>query len=93
MGWNGIGIGWPNATSGGAPIPLRSGWFIVAMSCNGGEFESASTIYVSNVDWQQGQYVYSNDLSTRVLLGAFYESDPDLNVQFNVEGPAYNDCG
>jgi len=88
----GIGIGWPNATSGATPVVLRSGWFNIPTDCNETVFASTATIYVSNVNWQEGQYVYSNDVSTRVLLGTFYDSDPGVIDYFGVTGPAYNSC-
>ena len=89
----GIGIGWPNATSGTAPVVLRSGWFNISTDCNGTVFVSTATIYVSNVNWQEGQYVYSNDVNNRLLLGTFYDSNPGVVDYFDVTGPAYNSCG
>jgi len=89
----GIGIGWPNATSGNAPVILRSGWFNIPIDCNGTTYTSTATQYVSSVDWQEGQYVYSYNVGIRVLLGAFYELDPGVGDYYDVTGPAYNSCG
>ncbi len=90
----GIGIGWPNATSGSTPpVILRSGWFNILSDCNGTVYTVTATQYVSSVDWQEGQYVYSYNVGTRVQLGIFYESDPGVDEYYDVTGPAYNSCG
>jgi hypothetical protein len=87
----GIGIGWPNNTSGGNSN-LRSGWFIIDEICGQGAPASASTDFVINVDWQTGDYVYSPYLGTRVLLGAYTDTLPEFFNFYEVQGPTYNSC-
>jgi len=88
----GIGIGWPNNTSGGESN-LRSGWFVIDSVCGQGTPDSAFTDFVINVDWQTGDYVYSSYPGTRVLLGNYTDTEPPLFANlYPVEGPAYNSC-
>jgi hypothetical protein len=87
-----MSIGWPNA-SAQSGNPNRSGWFAITDICGSGVAPADTyTFYQTNVDWQPGDYVYSSDYGTRVLLGAFYSIDP-AGSQKDVQGPTYNSCG
>lgn len=88
----GIGIGWPNNTSGGSSN-LRSGWFEIVGICVGGELPvNAFTYFVTDVNWQTGDYVYSPDLVTRVVLGNYVDIQPEFANFYSVGGEAYADC-
>jgi hypothetical protein len=85
----GIGIGWPNATSGSGGPP---GWFLIVSACGVGIADPSYTDPLYNTIYQPGDYVFSPDTGTRVLLGAFTEVEPIGEPIYRVEGPAYNGC-
>jgi hypothetical protein len=96
MGWSqGIGIGWPNASNQNAPVVLRSGWFSVAISCNGESFPIGTyTQYLIDTSLQEGDYVYSPSKNTRVPLGTFVDYEPTIINEINIQtSPVYTSCG
>jgi hypothetical protein len=86
---NGIGIGWP-MTSAYTKPPKRSGYFEILSTCGGKTYNNVYTIYVENVDWVTGQYVYSNQFGERLLLGLFLTEA--FGEMVSVEGPAFSGC-
>ncbi len=79
----GIGIGWPNSTSGSNPIVTRTGWFNINIDCNDLEYQADSyTQEIINTTLQTGQYVYYPNQNVRVLLGGFTDQNPF--IQFTV---------
>ena len=96
MGWGqGIGIGWPNSTSGSNPIIPRTGWFNIGIDCNGTAYPFSSwTQQIVDTTLQTGQYVYYPDENVRVLLGVFTDVTPVS--MFNVivdSSEGFNSCG
>jgi hypothetical protein len=89
MSWNGIGIGWPNASSQTGSV---SGWFYLAMACGPSTPVNTYTVYQENTNYKEGDFVYCIDLETRIMLGPLYTQEPE-GAQVNVSGPAYNSCG
>ena len=85
----GIGIGWPNATSGSGN---KQGWFNVPETCNSGTIGGSYTQYFESTDYKEGDYVYAIEDSGYVLLGAFQTSDPVSTKIFTIEGPVTNSC-
>jgi hypothetical protein len=90
----GIGIGWPNASAGAAPIIPRTGWFNVIMNCNGETYAElyAWTQQLFDTTLQSGQYAFSPALGTRVLLGTFSETIPDIIVAITIVDEGFNSC-
>ena len=86
---NGIGIGWPNASSsrGGKP-----GWFKIEETCGGKEYDNVYSQQLLSTDYKAGDYVDFPTGGDRVLLGAFFEVLPDPNEIITISGPAYNSC-
>jgi hypothetical protein len=89
MSWNGIGIGWPNATSG---IGNQQGWFAVPETCASGPVGGAYTQYFEYTDYKEGDYVYSPEELGYVLLGAFQKTEPTITKPQTIEGAAINSC-
>lgn len=90
MGWgNGIGIGWPNSTSGSNNGPMV--YFLIQAVC-GQAFESGSTTQlVDSSVYQTGDYVrYDGSGGNRVLLGAV--SEKIGSFVFTIGGPTYTSC-
>ena len=91
MGWgNGIGIGWPNSTSGS--VVLQSGWFRLGQICAGGTVENGWTEFVTDVPWKVNQYVYISNFTSRVRLEEFSSTDPGAFFNYPASGQAYNSC-
>ena len=96
MGWgNGIGIGWPNSTSGSNPIIPRTGWFNINTDCNDTEYMPNSwTQEITNTVLQTGQYVYYPDGDVRVLLGVFTDVSPVSTFNVIIDSSeGFNSCG
>lgn len=95
MGWgNGIGIGWPNSTSGSNPIIPVTGWFNISTDCNGTEYLPGSwTQKITDTTLQTGQYVYYPDENVRVLLGGFTDTAPISTFTVVVDSSeGFNSC-
>jgi len=91
MGWNGIGIGWPNASAQATPAPM--GYFIIAAACNE-LIPTGWTSQLINTDlYNTGDYVDGVDPEGnpfRYLLGEIVENPGDSIMQ--ISGPVYNSC-
>jgi hypothetical protein len=89
MGWGiGIGIGWPASSGASGP---RSGWWEIVDFCGGGfpyppNF-GVFTNFQTDVDWYEGDYVYSPGASLIVKLGPYTATDPGDVIEFPVVGP------
>lgn len=94
MAWNGIGIGWPNASSQSTPVVIRSGRFALSEDCSGTIFTDGTyTQYLIDTSLQEGDYVYYPERGTRIPLGNFYEEEVIINVEINIQtSPVYNSC-
>jgi hypothetical protein len=90
----GIGIGWPNSTSGSNPIITVTGWFNISTDCNGAVYRSNSwTQQITDTTLQTGQYVYYPKGGVRVLLGAFTDTPPLLPRTILVDSSeGFNSC-
>ena len=90
----GIGIGWPNATSGATPIIPRTGWFNITIDCNGDAYSSGTwTQELTNTTLQSGQYAFAPSRDTRVLLGIFSETLPEILATITIDGSqGFNSC-
>jgi hypothetical protein len=89
MGWNGIGIGWPNATSAATPVPTNV-YYLIASVCPDGDTPGGlSTQLVDPNVYVTGDYVYSTTLNFGVLLGAQQSTPLD---QVEIIGPTYSGC-
>ena len=87
MGWGqGIGIGWPNSTSGSNQPQMVC--YVIQEVCGGAVPPDSTTQFVWNYTYQTGDYVDSGDV--RVLLGPIAEGG-GLNV-YNISGPVYTSC-
>jgi len=87
MGWGqGIGIGWPNSTSGSNQPQMV--YFQIQGVCAGIVPEFSTTQLVDNSIYQTGDYVDSGDV--RVLLGPETETE-GINI-YNISGPVYTSC-
>lgn len=89
----GIGIGWPNASAGVTPIIPKTGWFNIEQDCNETAYNNAWTQLLIDTVLQSGQYAYSTDVGTRVLLGTFSDLDPSAENTITIEGEGFNSCG
>ena len=79
----GIGIGWPNATSGG---PAGTVYQFVAQNCGGGEVE----VYSISSTIQEGARIFL-DSNLSIPVPSNYIGEP-FNVQPNPASPGfYND--
>jgi len=90
----GIGIGWPNATSGATPIIPKTGWFNITTDCNGNGYGFGTwTQKLTDTILQSGQYAYFPVGNVRVLLGTFSETPPDILVPITIDGSqGFNSC-
>ena len=90
----GIGIGWPNATAGATPIIPRTGWFNIAIDCNGGGYSATTwTQELTDTTLQSGQYAYYPAGNVRVLLGTFSETLPEISFTITIDGSqGFNSC-
>lgn len=91
----GIGIGWPNATAGVAPIITRTGWFNIAIDCNGTEYipNVVWTQQLTNTTLQSGQYAFAPGIGLRVLLGTFSETYPEILTTITIDdSQGFNSC-
>lgn len=90
MGWGqGIGIGWPNATSVATPVPTNVYYNILSV-CSGESFDSISTNLVNPNIYTTGDYVYSTTINDGVLLGDQQLSPGDIQVE--IIGPVNYGC-
>ncbi len=85
----GIGIGWPNATSGGVNT---QGWFSVPETCVSGPVGGAYTQYFESTNYKEGDYVYALEDSGYVLLGPFQKTTPIIAKLFTIEGEPIGSC-
>ena len=88
MGWNGIGIGWPNAS---ASNQSQMVYYQIQQVC--GQFTpfDSTTQLVDNSIYQTGDYViYDGGGGNRVLLGAVSETIG--STVFNIGLPIYTSC-
>lgn len=90
MGWgNGIGIGWPNSTSGSNQGQMV--YYQIQEVCGQVEPFDSTTQLVNDSVYQPGDYVrYVGGAGNRVLLGAVSETI-GTNV-FNIGGEVYASC-
>jgi len=88
----GIGIGWPNASAQATPIVSRTGWFNIYVDCGGTEYISAWSQLLTDTNLQSGQYAYSPNIGTRVLLGTFSETEPLVLFRILIENEGFNSC-
>ncbi len=90
MGWGqGIGIGWPNATSGATPVPTNVYYNILSL-CSGEPINSISTNLVDPNVYTTGDYVYSTTINDGVLLGDAQLVPRDIQVE--IIGPVNYGC-
>jgi len=90
MGWGqGIGIGWPNATSVATPVPTNVYYNILSV-CSGEPFDSISTNLVNPNVYTTGDYVYSTTINDGVLLGDTQLGPGDIQVE--IIGPVNYGC-
>lgn len=85
----GIGIGWPNATSGSINA---QGWFNVTESCVSGIVGGAYTQYFESTTYKEGDYVFAIEDSGYVLLGVFQKTEPIILKPFTIEGEPIGSC-
>jgi hypothetical protein len=91
-----LGLDWPSKKGVVIPgPPLRSGQFRLdgdIVGCERGFNDDGWTIPVTNVNWQEGQWVeFVGGGGARIQLGYFNPVfAPERNV--DVLGPAYNNC-
>ena len=90
MGWNGIGIGWPNASAYSGPPAPASVYYNIISVCSGESFDSISTNLVNPNVYTTGNYVYSTTINDGVLLGDQQLSPGDIQVE--IIGPVYLGC-
>jgi len=88
MAWNGIGIGWPNATSVATPVPANVYYNILSV-CSGLP-DNMSTNLVNPSVYTTGDYVYSTTINDGVLLGDLQLAPG--NIQVEIIGPTYSGC-
>jgi hypothetical protein len=90
----GIGIGWPNATSGATPIIPKTGWFNITIDCNGDTYAAGTwTQELTDTILQSGQYAFSPSRDARVLLGIFSETLPEISFTVTIDGSqGFNSC-
>ena len=86
----GIGIGISISPPTGA-APPRSGWWEIVDFCGGGfpyppNF-GVFTNFQTDVDWYEGDYVYSPGFGNKVKLGPYSATDPGAAIEFPVVGP------
>jgi hypothetical protein len=88
MGWgNGIGIGWPNATSSQGQMV----YFEIQQVCGQATPPNSTTQLVDDSIYQTGDYVrYDGSGGNRVLLGAVSETIG--STVFNIGLPIYTSC-
>jgi hypothetical protein len=91
MGWGqGIGIGWPNASASAGPPAPTYVYFVIQGICGGGIMLPGTTQAILAGIYSSGDYVYSETVGQRVLLGAIV-NEPGDNI-YNVTGQIYPDC-
>ena len=91
MGWNGIGVGWPNASAYSGPPAPTNVYYLIDGWCSESEFPT-NTYTTQLVDpniYHTGEFVYSPTLYTGVLLGPT-QSTPLEEVA--IIGPVYSGC-
>jgi hypothetical protein len=91
MGWGqGIGIGWPNATSVATPVPTNV-YYLIDDWCSEDPIpmDAYTTQLVDPNVYFTGNYVYSTTLNFGVLLGAQQSTPLD---QVEIIGPTYSGC-
>jgi len=85
----GIGIGISISPPIGA-TPPRSGWWEIVDYC-GGDFPFPPgfvfTDFQTDVNWYEGDYVYSPGADKTVKLGPYSATDPGAAIEFPVIGP------
>jgi hypothetical protein len=88
MGWGqGIGIGWPNATSSQGEMV----YFLIDGVCGQVVPPNSTTQLVDSSFYQTGDYVrYDGSGGNRVLLGAITEEVGSM--VFNIGLPIYTSC-
>ncbi len=70
MGWGiGVGIGWPNSTSGGSPI-----YTFVVQDCNA----SLRTVYSASSQFLPGAFVFLNTELTNPFTNSGFWNLPEL---------------
>ena len=90
MGWGqGIGIGWPNSTSGSNQPQMV--YYQIQQVCGQAVPSDSTTQLVDNSIYQTGDYVrYDGSGGNRVLLGAVSETIG--SIVFNIGLPIYTSC-
>ena len=68
MGWNGIGIGWPNASAQSNPTV----YFFDVYECEGFSYP----VYSLNNGWAVGAYIYVYNSLTIPASGSYTSSPP-----------------
>ena len=92
MGWGqGIGIGWPNASaSAGPPVPTYV-YFVIQGWCSGNILlPGRTTQAILQGVYSPGDYVYSETVGIRVLLGSIVNEPGE--IIYNITGGIYYDC-
>lgn len=93
MGWNGIGIGWPNASaSAGPPVPTYV-YFAIAGMCGANVPGNWTTQLVDTSIYHTGDYVGGFDNKgneARFLLGEIV-LEPGVLIM-EISGPTYTSC-
>ena len=89
-----MGIGWPNASNQNAPVVLRSGRFNITIDCFNTIYPANTyTQYLTNTSLQEGDYVYSPEIGTRIPLGIFTDIEPIIHIEIDIEpSPVYTRC-
>jgi len=80
MGWGqGIGIGWPNATSGVAPVPTIYTFGI----CDCGQSAPEQNVFSLSSNFEVGIYVY-NDSELTIPTNIIAGESPNPNFTYTI---------